>query len=49
MKNALTLAGLATALVVLTFPHTVLANEALLAGTVKSSAGEKMGGVSVSA
>ncbi|MEZ0302371.1 MAG: carboxypeptidase-like regulatory domain-containing protein, partial [Hyphomicrobiaceae bacterium] len=49
MKNALTLAGLATALVVLTFPHTVLANEALLAGTVKSSAGEKMGGVTVSA
>jgi streptogramin lyase len=50
MKNAVTLAGLATALALLTcIPHTVLANEALLAGTVKSSAGEKMGGVTVSA
>ena len=50
MKNAVTLAGLATALALLTcIPHTVFANEALLAGTVKSSAGEKMGGVTVSA
>src|SRR6266508_324319 len=50
MKNGLTLAGLITALAMLTcVPQTVVANETLLAGTIKSSSGEKMGGVTVSA
>src|SRR5262245_25960904 len=50
MKNALTLTGLVTALsMLMCLAQPAAANEALLAGTVKSAAGETMGGVTVSA
>src|SRR5713101_2774996 len=51
MKNRFALAALlaSTALATALVPNTALSADALLAGTITSASGEKMGGVTVSA